>query len=65
MRLDKNTLIAFADSLPDRVKSHRDVILKTDQRTWDSRVRGSFAEVVTAWLCHDFALMRENGNLRG
>ena len=56
MKLTETELLNFAQSIPDRCKSGRDIILKTGQGKWDTYVRESFAEALEGWLCQHFGL---------
>lgn len=56
MRLTEAELLNFAQSIPDRCKSERGVILIGGQGKWDTHVRKSFAETLEGWFRQHFDL---------
>jgi hypothetical protein len=56
MKLTETTILCFAQSIPDRCKSERDIILKAGRGKWDTYVRKSFAEALEGWFCQHFGL---------
>ena len=54
--VSKQGIISFAESLPDRCKNERDMILRNGEGKWDTRIRKSFAEVLSFWFCEAFEL---------
>ena len=56
MKLTENELLNFAQSIPDKCKSERSIILMAGQGKWDTHVRKSFAETLEGWFRQHFDL---------
>ena len=53
MAVQKNQVTDFINSLPDKCRQSRDVLVANGQGTWDSRVRKKFAIVLSEWFSTD------------
>lgn len=61
MEISQNSLNEFVNSLPEKVRKERDLIIKSDLKAEDTAVRKEFGRTLERWFCQHFELEDSKG----
>lgn len=59
MKLDKDSLFRFSESIPARVEADSAKLVPDGPGTWDTRARRSFGRALVGWFCEEFGLSQQ------